>query len=327
MASIIRNDVQTLTTPEAQRDERALAHAAVVPMWMDREEVCRYLGVSLRSLRRLVKRGDVERRFVGRFARYRPNQPRGAIRRLIGPRAHPEAPARQTLALAAPDEDEIELLDPPSHQVNTDLQELADAARFALSQRDRAFKERDEALEQKTRAARAQQAALTRIEALVEERDRALEANRALLDEHHKVAQERDDAADRAEARRGQRDDAIKKLARAMAQRDKSLAQLDKSIDQRDKVLAQLDRVILQRDTTLSKLDKAIEERALAIGHYEYARQLLMDWSAWRDSAQALLDESEARAERARELADEALIVPWWNFKRRKQIRAALAVL
>ncbi len=48
------------------------------PTWMSRKTALERLGVSARTLRRLVQRGEVERRRVGRAAEYRVIRPRTA---------------------------------------------------------------------------------------------------------------------------------------------------------------------------------------------------------------------------------------------------------
>ncbi len=298
--------------------------------WVGRQEICQLMGVSRRHLRRLVKQGRVEQRAIEGQICYR-QIAKGAEE--VHSLALVSEPQTDDFFVEVSDSiDELELFlesqTPESlAQAAEERQELSDSLHTATTQRDLAVRDRDNALQAQAEALLRQEEAIAKLRHAMLARDKAIEANRALLNEHRVVARQRDEAMERLEQIGVQRDEAIKHLARAVGQRDDAMAKHERASEQRDKTLDQLDKAIAQRDVVLDKLDRALEERAMAVGHYEYARQLLMEWSTWRESAQDVLDKSEDRAEACRKLAQEALDTPWWAFKRRREIREALAAL
>ncbi len=281
-----------------RHNEHPLPQAHQGGAWMDRDELCAHLSISPLQLRALIQRGDVERQFVGSGARYRACLPPQELRRAIDP-----------------DGDE-----PPTYT----FEEADNAQRLAIAQRNRLIGERDAALEKEAAEQALLRSAHERLAHLQVQRDKAIEANRALLHEHHQVAAQRDEALAVAERLVEERDDAMRHLARAVQLRGQTADQLQRVLAQRDKVMAQLDLAIEQRDDTLDRLDRALEQRAMALEGFESARKMLLEWNDWRQSAQKAIDDNETRAATARRLAREALDVPWWDFKRRRELRDAL---
>lgn len=217
--------------------------------------------------------------------------------------------------------------------------------RLVADQRDATLEANRELLDEHHRVADQRDEALTRTKQIRVQRDKAIKHLARAVGQRDAAKFERDhtrralqDTQDnlkevqrKLEATQGtlldaQRDLEEMRLALqdAQAERDERKRNQQRVAQQRDRAMIQLEKVISQRDAVMSKLDEALEERAMAIGHYDYAHQLLVEWNAWSEQAQQTMDDAQARAEQGVWLAQALLDTPWYAFKRRRALRHKL---
>lgn len=217
--------------------------------------------------------------------------------------------------------------------------------RLVADQRDATLEANRELLDEHNRVADQRDEALTRIKQVRTQRDKAIKHLARAVGQRDAAQHERDHARRELqdtqdglqEVRRqfeatqralqdAQRDLEEMKLAlqNAHGERDERMRHQQRVAQQRDRAMSQLEKVISQRDAVLSKLEAALEERAMAIGHYDYAHQLLVEWNAWSEQARRATDDAEARAEQGIWLAQALLDTPWYAFKRRRALRNKL---
>ena len=307
--------------------------AQVVPLWMSRREVCTHLGVSVRTLRRLCKRDDIERRLVDRKVVYRLVTTLAELKKREGvgednplndpPRTPPVLPKGPPPREEGDDEKDLAIpimSGRPRRASDREAQRLLSLAKAAIAQRDRA---------QKDSIAHKEQLAQSQTE-LLKAREEGEEAD-ARLQEAQARGTELEALLERVETSRNR---VLKQNQRLADQLDKVLEQRDRAIEQRDGLLERLDKVleqrdlaISQRDTVMEQLDVVVEQRDNLADQFQQAYQLLLAWSEWRDHAQMTLDRADDRCERAIRLAAAAANTPWWAFARRKEIEADLQKL
>lgn len=194
--------------------------------WMSRVEACAHLGVSVRGLRRMCKRGQLERRVEEERALYRVSPPSPDLQR------SPNTPPRTQPDTSAP----LRRSSPRETHTEKDFQRLSSLLKQAIDQRNQANDAHQQVLAK-------QEKILQRLDAILEERDQ--------------IAEERNLLAQRHQEALNHLGEAVGHLRTATRQRDKAMEQRDRALEQRDNVIEKLETALEERKHLHRKLSTA----------------------------------------------------------------------